>query len=67
MANNSKRIILDTNLWISFLISNDFDKLTQLLISHQVQLLFSTELLEEFLDVVKQPKLRKYVSDNRMP
>jgi len=66
MANNSQRVILDTNLWISFLISNDFDKLTQLLIAHKIQLLFSTELLEEFLEVVKRPKLRKYFSESKL-
>jgi len=66
MANKSIRIILDTNLWISFLISNNFSILTQLIISHNIQLLFSLELIEEFLDVVSRPKLKKYFSDTNL-
>jgi len=66
MVNKSIRIILDTNLWISFLISNNFDKLTQLLLSNRIKLLFSNELLEEFLNVVNMPKLRKYFSKTKL-
>lgn|ERR1700744_4202620 len=60
MANKKSRIILDTNLWISFLLSKDFAKLDKLLLKGQVQLLFSEELLEEFISVTKRPKLKKY-------
>ncbi|MEX0686656.1 MAG: putative toxin-antitoxin system toxin component, PIN family [Balneolales bacterium] len=54
------RIILDTNLWISFLISRNYEKLDQLLISGECELVFSQELYEEFIAVVKRPKLRRY-------
>lgn len=54
------RIIVDTNLWISFLLSKQFSFIDKLLKNRNVQLIFSTELLLEFLDVVKRPKLKKY-------
>ena len=57
------RIILDTNLWISFLISSKYEQLDSLLDDEKCTLLFSNELLEEFLSVVKRPKLRRYISD----
>jgi hypothetical protein len=60
MANKKPRIILDTNLWISFLLSKDFAKLDKLLLEGQVHLLFSEELPEEFISVTKRPKLKKY-------
>jgi putative PIN family toxin of toxin-antitoxin system len=60
MTNKKSRIILDTNLWISFLLSKDFAKLDKLLLKGQVQLLFSEELLEEFISATKRPKLKKY-------
>lgn len=58
------RVILDTNLWISFLISSDFQKLDDLLLKGNCTLLFSKELLKEFLEVVKRPKLKKYISED---
>jgi putative PIN family toxin of toxin-antitoxin system len=58
------RIILDTNLWISFLLSKDYRKLDKLLKSDKVTLIFSTELLDEFVSVARRPKFKKYFSIN---
>jgi uncharacterized protein len=60
MQNLKSRIILDTNLWVSFLISKDFSKLDEIIFSKKSILIFSQELLEEFLEVVKRPKFRRY-------
>lgn len=56
------RIIVDTNLWISFLLTRQFNFIDKLLKNKNVQLVFCSELLLEFLDVVKRPKLKKYFS-----
>ena len=56
------RIVIDTNLWISFLITNNFDKLDKLLFSKKIVLVFSEELLDEFLEVTQRPKFKKYFS-----
>lgn len=63
MASKPERIVLDTNIFISFLISNSFSKLDKLIKSGKVQLLFSEELLSEFIDVTKRPKLKKYFAE----
>jgi len=55
----SHRIIIDTNLWIHFLLSKQFTFLDKLL-EKKVKLIFSDELLSEFLEVVRRPKLSKY-------
>tara|TARA_R110000868_G_scaffold259432_1_gene517660 strand:+ start:256 stop:528 length:273 start_codon:yes stop_codon:yes gene_type:complete len=57
-----KKIILDTNLWISFLISKKFNQIDKLIEDKRIILIFSDELLEEFIDVVSRPKLKKYFS-----
>jgi len=62
----SKRIILDTNLWISFLISKRLDFIDDLLFDEKVKLIFSKELIEEFLTVAKRPKLDKYFTDDKI-
>jgi putative PIN family toxin of toxin-antitoxin system len=59
----SRKIIIDTNLWISFLLTKQFDFLDALLNKRKVKLIFSDELLAEFFDVVKRPKLNKYFQD----
>lgn len=59
-SNKALRIIIDTNLFISFLITKDFSKLDRILLSEKAVLLFSEELLNELTDVVKRPKLKKY-------
>lgn len=56
------RVILDTNLWISFLITNNFSQLDDLLSKDKCILIFSDELLEEFLSVTKRPKFKKFFS-----
>lgn len=56
------RIVIDTNLWISFLITNNFDGFQDLIDTNKITILFSDELFEEFLNVVKRPKFKKYFS-----
>ena len=62
----SKKIILDTNLWISFLISKRLDFIDDLLFEGKIKLIFSKELIEEFLMVAKRPKFEKYFTDDKI-
>ncbi len=64
MRNNVSRIIVDTNLWVSFLITHDFEKLDQIIFSKRGVLVFSQELLDEFLDVVRRPKFKSFFSSS---
>ena len=56
----SKKVILDTNLWISFLISKRLTSIDDLLFEGKIKLIFSEESIEEFLTVAKRPKFSKY-------
>jgi hypothetical protein len=56
----NSRVILDTNLWISFLISKRQIELDHLLESGTVTLIFSEELLNEFLEVTARPKFKRF-------
>ena len=62
MPKKKNRIIIDTNLWISFLLTNDFSKLDEIFDNKTAILLFSQALLEEFLEVAQRPKFKKYFS-----
>jgi uncharacterized protein len=48
------RVVLDTNLWISFLISKKHDVFDQLFETDQIR------LIQEFTAVALRPKFRKY-------
>ena len=56
------RVVVDTNLWISFLLTRDFTRLDALLATEKLTLLFSQELLNEFVAVAQRPKFKKYFS-----
>lgn len=50
------RIIVDTNLWISFLIGKKLAGLLDFLSDEKVELVVSQELLNEVLEVVRGEK-----------
>lgn len=60
MAKKVDRIIIDINLWISFLITKDYKKLDEGIRTKSIRIIFSLELIEEFLAVVNRPKFKKY-------
>lgn len=64
MAKKADRIVIDTNLWISFLISKDFKNLDEQIKKKKVKLIFSVELIDEFLTVADRLKFRKYFQKN---
>jgi hypothetical protein len=63
MPKANHRIIIDTNLWISFLLSSKFEKIDAILYSNTTTLLFSKELFDEFIEVAQRPKFKRYFSN----
>ena len=55
-----KRIIIDTDLWISFLISKNPIPIEFLLLSKKFDLLFYYKLFEESITVSSREKFRNY-------
>ena len=63
MPKKIKRVIIDTNLWISFLITNNLNILSELFLFERFQIIFSDELFNEFLDVARRSKFKKYFDE----
>ena len=59
MPKATDRIIIDTNLWISYLLTKD-PKLDRLIADNLTTLLFSEDLITEFIEVARRPKFKKY-------
>lgn len=60
------KLIIDTNLWISFIISNKQNLLDSLLFAEEARILFSTELFSEIQQTIAKPRLKKYFSTNAL-
>ena len=61
------KIIIDTNLWISFLIGKQLVGLKTLLVEKTITPIFSQQLLDEISLVTKKPKLQKYFPPQKVP
>ena len=56
-----KKIIIDTNLWISFLIGKRLQAMEMLFRHEDVSIYMCQELVDEILEVANRPKLSKYI------
>jgi putative PIN family toxin of toxin-antitoxin system len=55
------KIIIDTNLWISFMLGRKITTMRTLLTSPALEIYVCRELLDEFHDVSSREKIRKYI------
>ena len=58
--NKPLNLVIDTNLWISFIISNKLNLLDPLLFAGDARLIFSAELISEIQETMIKPRLKKY-------
>jgi uncharacterized protein len=61
---NVIKLVIDTNIWISFLIGKKITSLRDLIAQGKAKVYFSNELINEFLTVIQRPKLQKYFKAN---
>ena len=57
------RVVIDANIWISFLIGKSLTGLSDAIISGRITILFSEELFAELIEVLQRPKFKKYFSE----
>lgn len=60
IPNRPLRVIIDTNLWISFIIPDKVNQLELLLYSQEIRLLFCKKLISQIGRTIEKPKLKKY-------
>jgi putative PIN family toxin of toxin-antitoxin system len=63
MPKSRQRIVIDTNIFISFLINSDFSKLDKIIIEGKASLLLSAELVDELITVFDRPKFKKLITN----
>ncbi len=62
MQKDNIRVVLDTNIWISFLIGKTLSSLSSAILDEAVTILFSEELFNELIEVLHRAKFKKYFS-----
>lgn len=59
---NQGRIILDTNIWVSYFIKAQLPKLVDIIIDNNLIVYSSNELIAELTEVMSRKKISKYLS-----
>lgn|SRR5574344_425003 len=60
----NKKVIIDTNCWISFLIGKRLSILIDLFVNEDIKLVICSDLIKEIIDVTSRPKFSKYFAKN---
>lgn len=64
MTNRNVKVILDTNVWISFLIGKRLTLLEQHIVNKNITIVVTDQLLTELKTVTSREKLKKYFPKN---
>lgn len=60
------KVIIDTNIWVSYLIGFQLGGLTELLSTRQIELVLTEQLLTEIKEVTARNKFRKYFREEQV-
>jgi uncharacterized protein len=60
------KVIIDTNLWISFLIGKELQTLKELIVNERIKLIITDQLLTEIKMVTARDKLKKYFDQDKV-
>jgi putative PIN family toxin of toxin-antitoxin system len=61
----SKRLVLDPNIYVSYLITGKANYLNLIVLQHRIQLIICQELLDEIERVLQYPRLQKFGINNK--
>ena len=60
------KVIIDTNLWISFLIGKELQNLKDLIVDERIKLVTTDQLINELKLVTSREKLKKYFEPEKV-
>lgn len=62
---NVIKIVIDTNIWIRFLLGRDLDPLVNALKAEKIEIFFSNDLHDELFEVMSRPKFKGKIQDSQ--
>lgn len=63
---NGMKVVIDTNIWISYLIGSLLLYLDEKIISKDIKIVVSEEMLKELSEVVSRPKFKNIFTAKRV-
>ncbi len=63
---NADKVIIDTNIWISFLIGKHLKGLHRIIASNAIKIITCKEQLAELAEVFQKPKISKYFTTDEV-
>lgn len=60
------RVVIDTNIWISYLLGGLLKELDEWILSGQIRVVVSEGLLKEFIEVINRPKFKNLFTPGRV-
>lgn len=60
------KVIIDTNLWISFLIGKELQNLKDLIVDERIKLVTTDQLINELKLVTSKDKIKKYFEPEKV-
>ena len=57
------KIVIDTNIWISYLLGNLLQALDNKILSKEIKIVVSNEMLKELAAVLARPKFKEMIKD----
>ncbi len=66
MEKSNYRVVIDTNIWISFLIGKSLSGLVDYLNSERVRIVLSQFQIDELILVLARPKFKKYFTSSNI-
>lgn len=66
MTRKNIKVIIDTNVQISFLIGKKLHSIIDYISNGEITIIICSELLQEILEVTSRPKLKKYFPENKV-
>jgi hypothetical protein len=65
-SDQSIAVIFDTNIWVSFTIGKQLSSLKNVLLHPVLAVFTCQETMEEYLEVVRRPRIQKYITQERV-
>ncbi|MCL5992491.1 MAG: putative toxin-antitoxin system toxin component, PIN family [Bacteroidetes bacterium] len=56
------KVVIDTNIWVSFLIGKLLSKLIDILFNEKIEIITSETQINELIETISKPKIQKYIS-----
>lgn len=60
------KVVIDTNIWVSYLLGSLLQRIDEKILSREIKIVVSDEMLKELSELVSRPKFKSLFTTKRM-